>query len=80
MTTMTTMTHAKYDELQKKMDKLADEYIDVMAEIEKNGGEMNSDWLDTHMEDIYKWANTDDEKVLAELRADYSKLKGMLEC
>ena len=76
---MTTMTHAKYDELQKKMDQLADDYIDVMAEIEKNGGEMNSDWLDTHMEDIYTWADTDDEEVLAELKEDYSKLKAMLD-
>lgn len=77
---MTTMTHATYNELQKKMDKLADDYIDVMAEIEKNGGEMNSEWLDTHMKEIYTWADTDDEKVLAELREDYSKLKEMLEC
>lgn len=77
---MTTMTHAKYNELQKKMDQLADDYIDVMAEIEKNGGEMTSEWLDTHMEEIYTWANTDDEKVLAELHADYNNLKKMLEC
>lgn len=77
---MTTMTHAKYDELQKKMDKLADDYIDVMAEIEKNGGEMTPEWLDTHMEEIYKWADTDDEEVLAELHDDYLKLKEMLDC
>ena len=76
---MTTMTHAKYDELQKKMDQLAGDYIDVMAEIEKNGGEMNSEWLDTHMEEIYTWADTDDEEVLAELKEDYSKLKSMLD-
>ena len=77
---MTTMTHAKYDELQKKMDQLADDYIDVMAEIEKNGGEMTSEWLDTHMAEIIKWADTDDEEVLAELQADYLKLKEMLDC
>ena len=77
---MTTMTHAKYGELQKKMDQLAEEYIDVMAERESKNLELNSEWLDTHMEEIYKWANTDDEKVLAELRADYFKLKGMLLC
>ena len=77
---MTTMTHEKYNELQKKMDKLADDYVDTMAEIEKNGGEMTSEWLDTHMEEIYKWANTDDEEVLAELHDDCLKLKEMLDC
>lgn len=77
---MTTMTHEKYNELQKKMDKLADEYIDVMAERESKNLELTSEWLDTHMEDIYKWANTDDKKVLAELKEDYSKLREMLEC
>lgn len=78
---MTTMTHEKYDELQKKMDKLADEYIDVMAEIESNEDlDMTSEWLDDKMDEIFKWANTDDEKVLAELRSDYFKLKGMLLC
>lgn len=75
------MTHAKYNELQKKMDKLADEYIDVMAEIESNEDlDMTSEWLDDKMDAIFKWANTDDEKVLAELRSDYFKLKGMLLC
>ena len=72
------MTHEKYNELQKKMDKLADDYVDTMAEIEKNGGEMSSEWLDTHMAEIIKWADTDDEEVLAELQDDYSKLKSML--
>ena len=77
---MTKMTHAKYSELQKKMDKLADEYIDVMAERESKHLDMTSEWLDTHMEQIYKWADTDDEDVLAELQDDYNKLKEMLEC
>lgn len=77
---MTTMTHEKYNELQKKMDQLAEEYIDVMAERESKNLELTSEWLDTHMEEIYKWANTDDEEVLAELHADYNKLKEMLEC
>ena len=72
------MTHEKYNELQKKMDQLADDYVDTMAEIEKNGGEMTSEWLDTHMAEIIKWADTDDEEVLAELQDDYSKLKSML--
>lgn len=76
------MTHEKYNELQKKMDTLADDYVDTMAEIESNEGEMTSEWLDTHMNEIFKWANDNDteEKVLAELRADYFKLKEMLEC
>lgn len=73
------MTHEKYNELQKKMDKLAEEYIDVMAEIESNNGEMTSEWLDTHMAEIIKWVDTDDEEVLDELQADYLKLKEMLE-
>ena len=77
---MTTMTHEKYNELQKKMDKLASDFVDEMAEIEKNEGEMTSEWLDTHMSEIIKWADTDDEKVLAELQADYNNLKEMLEC
>ena len=76
---MTTMTHEKYNELQKKMDQLADEYIDVMAERESKNLELTSEWLDTHMEEIYTWANTDDEEVLAELHDDYLKLKEMLE-
>lgn len=77
------MTHEKYNELQNKMDKLASDYVDVMAEIESNEEmEMTSDWLDNHMNEIFKWANDHDaeEKVLAELRDDYNKLKEMLEC
>lgn len=77
------MTHENYNELQKKMDKLADEYIDEMAEIESNEDlDMTSEWLDTHMDEIFKWATDHDseEKLLAELRADYFKLKGMLLC
>ena len=76
---MTKMTHAKYNELQKKMDQLAGDYVDVMAERESKNLELTSEWLDTHMEEIYKWANTDDEDVLAELKEDYSKLKSMLD-
>ena len=76
---MTKMTHEKYNELQKKMDKLADEYVDVMTERESKNLELTSEWLDTHMEEIYKWADTDDEEVLAELKEDYLKLREMLE-
>ena len=73
------MTHEKYNELQKKMDKLASDFVDVMAEIENNEDiDMTSEWLDDKMDAIFNWANTDDEKVLAELRADYFKLKAML--
>ena len=41
---------------------------------------MTSEWLDEQMHNIFRWANADDENVLAELRSDYSKLKEMLEC
>lgn len=78
------MTHDKYNELQKKMDKLASDFVDKMAEIESNEvGEMTSEWLDNHMNEIFKWVNDNDaeEKVIAELRDDYFKLKEMLlEC
>lgn len=77
---MTTMTHEKYNELQKKMDKLASDYVDEMAEIESYEDlDMTSEWLDAEMSKIFRWANTDDENVLAELKADYAKLKEMLE-
>lgn len=77
---MTTMTHEKYNELQKKMDKLASDYVDEMAEIESYEDlDMTSEWLDEEMSKIFRWANTDDENVLAELKADYAKLKEMLE-
>lgn len=75
------MTHEKYNELQIKMDKLASNFVDEMAEIESNEDlDMTSEWLDEQMHNIFRWANTDDEKVLAELRADYFKLKDMLLC
>lgn len=78
------MTHDKYNELQKKMDKLASDFVDKLAEIESNEvGEMTSEWLDNHMNEIFIWANDNDaeEKVTAELRDDYFKLKEMLlEC
>jgi hypothetical protein len=78
---MTTMTHEKYNELQKKMDKLASDFVDEMADIETEEDiETVSAWLDEKMDEMFNWVNTDDEKVLAELRADYIKIKEMLEC
>lgn len=76
------MTHEKYNELQKKMDKLYSDFVDVAADIETDEDIAKvSEWVDDQMDDIFNWANTDDEKVLAELRADYFKLKEMLlEC
>lgn len=75
------MTHEKYKELQKKMDTLVSEFVDEMADIETDEDiETVSMWLDDKMDAIFKWANTEDEKVLAELRSDYFKLKGMLLC
>lgn len=75
------MTHEKYNELQKKMDKLASDFVDEMAEIETEE-DVNtvSMWLDEKMDEMFNWVNTDDEKVLAELRSDYFKLKDMLLC
>lgn len=77
------MTHEKYNELQKKMDKLASDFVDEMAEREEEGTlDTGLEWLDNHMDELFKWANDNDadEKVLAELRSDYSNLKKMLEC
>ena len=75
------MTHEKYNELQKKMDKLVSDFLDEMAEIETQEDLTKvSEYLDEKMHNVFRWANTDDEKVLAELQADYKKLKEMLEC
>lgn len=75
------MTHEKYNELQKKMDKLASDFVDELAEIETYQDIDNiSDWLDNEIEAILEWADTNDSTVLAELAIDYSKLKGMLAC
>lgn len=75
------MTHEKYNELQNKMDKLTSDFVDEMAEREEQGTlETGLKWLDQEMSAIFKWVNTDDEKVLAELHYDYSKLKEMLLC
>ena len=77
------MTHEKYNELQKKMDKLSSDYVDEMAKREEEGTlDTGLEWLDNHMNEIFIWANDNDadEKVLAELRDDYTKLKEMLEC
>lgn len=75
------MTHEKYNELQKKMDKLVSDFVDEMADIETEEDiETVSAWLDEKMDEMFNWVNTDDEQVLAELRADYFKLKEMLLC
>ena len=75
------MTHEKYNELQKRMDKLVSDFVDEMADIETEEDiETVSAWLDEKMDEMFNWVNTDDEKVLAELRADYFKLKEMLLC
>lgn len=75
------MTHENYNELQKKMDKLVNDFVDEMADIEtEEDVETVSAWLDEKMDEMFNWVNTDDEKVLAELRADYAKIKEMLLC
>nr|DAE63702.1 MAG TPA: hypothetical protein [Caudoviricetes sp.] len=77
------MTHENYNELQKKMDKLYSDFVDVAAENETQEDLTKvSEWVDNKIQPIINWAKDHDadEKVLAELRADYFKLKGMLLC
>ena len=75
------MTHEKYNELQKKLDKIYSDFLDELAEIETQEDLTKvSEWVDDKMHNIFRWANTDDEKVLAELKADHIKLKEMLDC
>lgn len=41
------MTHEKYNELQKKMDKLASDFVEEMAEREEEGIlDTGLEWLD----------------------------------
>lgn len=75
------MTHEKYSELQKKMDKVVSDFVDEMADIETDEDiDTVSAWLDEKMDLMFKWVKSDDEEVLSELRADYFKLKEMLLC
>ena len=78
------MTHEKYNELQKKMDKLYSDFVDIAAEIETADEDINeiSEWVDTNIKPIIDWAkdNEAEEKVLNDLQADHDKLKEMLEC
>lgn len=78
------MTHEKYNELQKKMDKLYSDFVDVAAEFEKLGDDMKevSKWVDDNINPIIEWAiaHNADEKILADLQADYDELNKMLAC
>lgn len=78
------MTHENYNELQKKMDQLYSDFIDLGTDTETAGEDMSkvSEWVDNNIQSLIKWAKDHDaeEKVLAELQADYNKLKEMLEC
>lgn len=78
------MTHENYNELQKKIDKLYSNFIDVAADIETAGEDISkvSEWVDENIDPIINWAieHNADEKILADLQADYAKLKEMLEC
>lgn len=78
------MTNKKYNELQKKMDKLYSDFIDLGADFEERGEDFSkvSEWLDNNIQPIINWAIDHDaeEKVLADLQADYDKLSEMLAC
>lgn len=78
------MTHEKYNELQKKMDNLYSDFVDLGADTETAGEDMSkvSEWLDNNIQSIINWAKDHDaeEEVLDELQDDYNKLKEMLEC
>lgn len=78
------MTHENYNELQKKMDKLYSDFIDVAADFEERGEDFSkvSEWVDENINPIIEWAIDHDaeEKILADLQADYDKLSEMLEC
>nr|DAQ52230.1 MAG TPA: hypothetical protein [Caudoviricetes sp.] len=78
------MTHEKYNKLQKKIDMLYSDFIDLAADTETAGEDMSkvSEWVDNNIQPIINWANDNDaeEKVLTELRSDYIKLKEMREC
>lgn len=78
------MTHEKYNELQKKMDQLYSDFVEVAADIETADDDMSkvSEWVDDNIQPIINWAKDHDaeEEVLNELQTDYNKLKEMLEC
>lgn len=78
------MTNKKYNELQKKMDKLYSDFIDLGADFEERGEDFSkvSEWLDNNIQPIINWAKNHEaeETVLAELQDDYNKLKEMLAC
>lgn len=78
------MTHEKYDELQKKMDKLYSDFIDLAADAEESNEDFSkvSEWVDENIYPIIEWAidHNADEKILADLQADYDKITEMLLC
>lgn len=59
------MKHEKYKELQKKMDKLASDFVDEMAEIETDEDlEMTAEWLYDYMCNIIIWADTQQNRTM----------------
>lgn len=50
------MTHENYNELQKKMDQLYSDFIDLGADTEKAGEDMSkvSEWLDNNIQSLIK--------------------------
>lgn len=80
---MTTMTHEKYNELQKKMDKLYSDFLDELTDIEtEEDVSYMMLWVDNHISLVDLWArrNGADVETLLEIESDSVKLKEMLEC
>ena len=75
------MNYNKYNELEKKMDKLYSDFIDEAAEIEnENDFDKVSKWVDDNFDPIFDWAenNGAENQILNELKSDYFKLKDYL--
>ena len=75
------MNYNKYNELEKKMDKLYSDFIDEVAKIE-NENDFNkvSKWVDDNFNLIFNWAknNGAENQILNELKSEYFQLKDYL--
>lgn len=75
------MTHEKYNELQKKIDKVYSDFVNELAEIETEE-DINkvSEWVGHQIKPIIEWAKDNDaeEKILDDVRRAYFKLQEVL--